>query len=207
MKNIVAIILSTLLIAFSAHSHDQSWKYEKYDAKLVPDEIPIFDNLGEKHFMEEYEGRTILLVFWASWCAPCVAEMTDLDLLQKDFRKLPFEVIAVSEDYLGVKVVEKFYAENEIRHLSIFHDYKNELFSAFGVVGMPTSFIITPDGKNVGMFKGVINWHNQDVRKILLSYIAGNPEEPKNSYKDNSLNQQILQKKQKEQKDENKNKP
>lgn len=195
MKNILAFILYTLLfIPVSAIGTDAQWKYEKYSPKAVPDEIPIYDKDSEKHFMEEYEGRTILLVFWASWCAPCAAEMLDLDMLQKDFRKLPFKVIAVSEDYQGIKAVQKFYEENEIRHLDIFHDYRNELFGAFEVVGMPTSFIITPDGKNVGIFKGVVNWHNEDVRKILLSYIPGNPEEPKNSYKDNSLNQTVPQK-------------
>jgi peroxiredoxin len=118
-------------------------------------------------------------------------EMVDLDILQKDFRKLPFVILAISEDYQGVKVVSDFYKAHDIRHLEVYHDYKNALFKDFKVVGMPTSFIITPDGRNVGMFKGVVNWYDEEVRNILLSHIPGNPGEPKNSYKDDSLNQII----------------
>lgn len=191
MKNL--FLLFVLFYAFSLNvfaSHDPkiSWKYEEYKPTYVADDIPIFDENGEKHYMEEYEGRALLVVFWATWCSPCVQEMLDLDVLQKDFRKLPFTILAISEDYQGIKTVQEFYKSNDIRHLSIYHDYKNALFKDFKVVGMPTSFIINADGKNVASFKGVVNWYDEEVRKAILSHIPGNPAEPKNSYKDNSLN-------------------
>lgn len=199
MKNTIFFFIVSLLLntdVFASNSsviseEKTSWRYEQYAPQIVSDDMPIFDKENNKRYFEEYEGKTLLVVFWATWCAPCVQEMLDLDMLQKDFRKLPFTVIAISEDYHGVDAVQKFFKDNEIRYLEIYHDYRNILFKDFKVIGMPTSFIITPEGKNVASFKGVVNWYDEKVRKILLSHIPGNPVEPKNSYKDNSLNHNI----------------
>ena len=157
----------------------------------VPDDIPIFDKDGEKHYFEEYEGKALLVTFWASWSAPCAEEIVNLDILQKDFRKIAFEVLAVSEDYQDVKVIEGFYKQHGIRYLNILHDYRNQLFKAFAVVGVPTTFVINADGMIVGRFDGIVAWHDDNVRKLLLDHIPGNPAEPKNSYKAPSLNQSV----------------
>ncbi|MES2215538.1 MAG: TlpA disulfide reductase family protein [Pseudomonadota bacterium] len=195
VTTIIALFVSHPVFASNA---PKNWTFEPSEAVQVPDDIPFFDEAAEKHYLEEYEGKTLLIVFWATWCGACVQEMTDLDILQKDFRKLPFTIIPISEDDQGIKAVEKFYALYEISHLPILHDYRNQLFKAFSVVGMPTSFIVSPEGVNIGSFKGVVNWHDDNVRKILLSHITGNPTEPKNSYKSKSLNQIIQPQKPKE---------
>lgn len=171
------------------YNKDNTWSFNKNKPQQIPDDISFFDQNLEKHYLEDYEGKTLLLVFWASWSASCTNQMMDLDILQKDFRKLPFEVLAISEDYQDIKVVEKFYELYNIRHLTLLHDYRNQLFKAFGVIGMPTSFLINADGMSVGSFTGITPWHNEQVRNIILSYIPGNPPEQKNSYKGQSLNQ------------------
>ena len=189
---IIALVFITSIAGTSfAHTDKAPWQFVEYGPRPTPDDVAFFDKDGDKRYLEEYEGKTVLLVFWASWCSSCTQEMPGLDALQKDFRKLPFTMIAISEDYQGIKAIADFYQNTDIKYLDIFHDYKNNLFKEFKVVGMPTSFIITPDGRNVGMFKGSVNWHDEKVRDILLSHIPGNPEEPKNSYKDSSLNQLI----------------
>lgn len=194
-KKLTLTIILIFIYSFNAFAAEktQVLKFEEYKGIAVPDDIPIFDEADKKHYLEEYEGKTLLIVFWATWCSPCVQEMLDLDTLQKDFRKLPFAVIPIAEDHQGIKAVEAFYKLNDIRHLPLLHDYKNGLFNAFAVVGMPTSFLVTEDGMNVAVFKGVVNWHDDDVRAIILSHIPGNPAEPKNSYKARSLNQ-VMQK-------------
>ena len=156
--------------------------------EYAPEDIAIFDEDNKQHFLEEYEGKTVLLVFWATWCAPCVTEMADLDSLQKDFRKTPFLVLPISEDYVGVDHVKTFYKVNNLRHLPVMHDYKNALFKSFGIIGLPTSILVNAEGMVVAKFSGAINWYDEKVRNILLKYIPGNPSLPRNSYKDNSVN-------------------
>lgn len=195
MLSFCIIILPRIVIAkdiphiTDVYAKDTSWSFKENKPSQIPDDIPFFDQNLNKHFLEDYEGKTLLLVFWASWSASCTNQMMDLDILQKDFRKLPFEVLPISEDYQDIKIVEKFYKLYDIRHLPLLHDYRNQLFKAFGVIGMPTSFLINADGMNVGSFVGITPWHNEQVRNIILSHITGNPPEQKNSYKSQSLNQ------------------
>ena len=160
------------------------------ESSFVPD-VNFFDKDGNKVFLDEFEGKTILVSFWASWCGSCVEELPSLDILQKDFRKLPFEVLAISEDFKGIAVAEDHFNKYGIRHLKLYHDYKNSLFKAMGVVGLPTAFLIDPEGKIKVIFKGNTKWHDESVREVLLSEIPGNPETPKNSYVTSSLNKKI----------------
>ncbi len=120
-----------------------------------------------------------------------IEELPSLDILQKDFRKLPFEVLAISEDFKGIAVAEEHFNKYGIRHLKLYHDYKNSLFKAFSVIGLPTAFLIDPEGKIKIIFKGNTKWHDESIRDILLSEIPGNPETPKNSYNTTSLNKKI----------------
>jgi thiol-disulfide isomerase/thioredoxin len=154
-------------------------------------ETNFFDKEGNKVFLDQYEGQTILLVFWATWCESCVHELPELDNLEKDFRKLPFKVIALSQDHNGIDVIKKYFEANEIRHLEIFHDYQISLFRSMSVAGLPTAFLINSQGKIKKVFKGRVKWQNDDIRAIILSEIDGNPPMPKNSYSAKSLNMQM----------------
>ncbi|ACP53427.1 MAG: TlpA disulfide reductase family protein [Rickettsia africae] len=188
---IIVFLLSIIIFIPKIHARP----YEQPKDKLaflrgssVPDNIIFFDEEKNQYSLDQFEGKTILLVFWATWSAPCVKEMPDLDMLQKDFRKLPFSVIPISEDYQDIKVVKEYFKSYQIRYLPIYHDYRNELFKALWVVSLPTSILIDPNGKIVTSFVGNTNWYDEKVRGTILSAISGNYPEPKNSYNAQSLN-------------------
>ncbi|MFV9856403.1 MAG: TlpA disulfide reductase family protein [Rickettsia aeschlimannii] len=188
---IIVFLLSIIIFIPKIHAR----LYEKPKDKLAflrgssfPDNIIFFDEEKNQYSLDQFEGKTILLVFWATWSAPCVKEMPDLDMLQKDFRKLPFSVMPISEDYQDIKVVKEYFKSYQIRYLPIYHDYRNELFKALGVVSLPTSILIDPNGKIVTSFVGNTNWYDEKVRDTILSAIPGNYPEPKNSYNEQSLN-------------------
>lgn len=174
---------------FSSAPLKKTYKIEFLLPKVdIPSDIAFYDADENKHFLEEFEGKPILLVFWATWCAPCVQEIVDLDLLSKDFRKLNIQIIAVSQDYQGASIVKEFYERNEIKHLQIYYDFKNQLFKAFDIVGLPTTFIINEEGKIESIISGAINWNDEDVREMLLRFIPGNNNLPKNSHKESFVN-------------------
>ncbi len=179
-----------LLVALAHIVKAEKLIVTKHDEFLDTD-TNFFDSEGNKIYLDQYEGSTILLVFWATWCGSCVGELTSLDNLQKDFRKLPFKIIAVSEDYQGVEVVKKYFSENEIRHLEIFHDYQNKLFRALSIVGLPTAYLINAEGKIKYVFKGIVKWHDDDIRQMIFAQIEGNLQLPKNTFKSSSLNKQV----------------
>lgn len=209
-KNFFISILFTLSILISSsyaesdiEENKSNWKVQKIEKKMsLPDDIPFYDENDKKIYIEELEGKTVLIVFWATWCAPCHAEMLELDVLKKDFRKLPIDIIPISQDYQGVSAVKDFYQRNNIRHLAIYHDFKNELFREMRVAGLPTAYILNSDGYIKAIITGSISWHDEKLRELVLSYIEGNHPMPKNSFRDNSLNQAIKKPVQKEPKQE-----
>ena len=188
----ILMLLSTASSASEYRSEQKSYKLQKIDKKIAfPSDIAFFNGSGEKQFIEDYEGKTLLIVFWATWCAPCANEMIELDILKKDFRKLPIEILPISQDFSGMDTVKNFYEQNDIRYLPPYHDYKNELFRELRAAGLPTCYIVDRDGFIKMIIKGSISWNEDSIRTMLLEYIEGNPPLPKNSYKDTSLNHSI----------------
>ena len=133
MKKCIYFIGLSLILMLAQNSY--AAKKTIIDQDLYTDtETNFFDSEMNKVFLDQYEGKTVLLVFWATWCGTCVNDLEVSDSLAKDFRRLPFKIIALSEDSKGIEVVTKYFAEKEIRHLEIFHDYKNQLFYEFLII-------------------------------------------------------------------------
>ncbi|MGC0371757.1 MAG: hypothetical protein DGJ47_000457 [Rickettsiaceae bacterium] len=173
-------IIALILVISSASAEKISViKHNKY----FDQEIIFYDHLNNKKFLEEYEGENILLVFWASWCGTCVDELPKLDNLQKDFRKLPFKIIAISEDYKGVEAISDYYARQEIRYLDIFYDQNNHLLTQMRIAGLPVAYLVNSKGKVKLEFKGRVKWEDNNIRELLLSEMGGDYEIPKNSFK------------------------
>jgi thiol-disulfide isomerase/thioredoxin len=195
MKKILLLIY-IVFFAINSYSIEKNAqakvKIRKLDNILrVPSDIAFFDEDNNKYYLEEFEGKTIILAFWATWCAPCIKELPELDILKRDFKKLPVEIIAMSEDFQGPAIVKDFYRDNEINNLKIYHDYGNALFRSLNVTGLPSTFIIDPDGVILAILEGVVNWNSENMREMLLGYIPGNPVMPKNSAREGSLNQKV----------------
>lgn len=192
-KIILWLISLNIVLSIAPLANAEKYSIDKYD-RYLDSEIGFFDGDGNKIYLDQYEGTNILLVFWATWCGTCVSELPALDNLQKDFRKLPFKIIAVSQDYKGVEVVKKHFFAHEIRHLGVFHDNRNQLFRELSIVSLPTALFINADGKNKLVFKGRIKWQDNNIRSMILSEIDENLELPKNTYKFASLNRNVMQK-------------
>jgi thiol-disulfide isomerase/thioredoxin len=185
------ILILAMLFFLAPLAFAKDYRFTRVAENYAPDDIAFFDEENKEHFLEEYEGETLLLVFWATWCSPCVNEMASLDNLAKDFRKLNFKILPISEDYNGIDIAKQFYKDHKIKHLALMHDYKNALFKEFAISGLPISYIVDQTGKIKGKFTGNVHWHDNKVRETLLEHIPGNPPTPKNTYKKITLNKLV----------------
>ncbi|NDB82626.1 MAG: TlpA family protein disulfide reductase [Alphaproteobacteria bacterium] len=163
-------------------------RYVTPDTILRVPDIAYFDSNGKKIYFEQYEGKKILLVFWATWCAPCAREMQQLDILKRDFRKIPIEIIAISEDYQNIDSVTAFFSQNNIRSLEVFKDRGNEIFRALSITSLPVCFFVDEDGIIKLIIEGEVNWDSEEMRKKLLDFAGGDFPMPKNSSNKTSLN-------------------
>ncbi len=175
-----------------SYFNKESWKIKYFTAsRTLPDDIEIYDKDSKEHYLDEFDNKTLLIVFWATWSSGCLSNLVALDDLKKDFRKLPFEVITISEDYQDTSKIENYFKANNLRYLTSYHDKRNKLFKVFEVIGLPTAFLISFDGEMIASIQGAVNWYDEEIRQLLLSYIKTEDHLPKNSYKDKSLNYQF----------------
>jgi thiol-disulfide isomerase/thioredoxin len=176
------VFLSVILTILPIQSQAEQISVIRHDSYFST-EISFYDQDNQKRFLEEYEGNVVLLVFWASWCGGCVDELPKLDNLQKDFRKLPFKVVALSEDNQNLEYLKNYFTQKEIRYLEIFQDRNSKLMTNLIVAGLPTAYLIDIDGKLKAEFRGNIKWESDEVRKIIIAEFKDTPELPRNSFK------------------------
>ncbi len=143
----------------------------------VPTPPEAFTDLaGNPVRLADFEGRVVLLNFWATWCAPCIREMPSLDRLQAALGARGLAVAAVSIDRAGIKVIRRFAKRLKLEHMGLYHDPKGALFRAFGVSGLPASFLIDQGGGIVGAYAGPAEWDDPEPR-ALIEYYLNRPEQ------------------------------
>jgi thiol-disulfide isomerase/thioredoxin len=168
-------IYSTLIFFFlAAASAADIWDVVSYDDQpiLFP-EIAFIDKSKGEHFIKEFQGSMVLVVFWASWCDVCVNELPKIDLLQKTLLKHPIKIIALSEDFKGIDKVREFYKYYNISYLEPYLDNKRYILQTLNVTSIPTSFLLNEKGYIVAKFTGVVDWQDQQIVNFLLQSAKG----------------------------------
>lgn len=129
---------------------------------------PSLDGKGNVS-LAQYRGKVVYLDFWASWCAPCLKAIPEIEAMRKELAGENFQIVAVNLDQQTKKAL-RFLEKNPIGYPSA-SDPKGRLPKQFGVDTMPTSYLI--DGQGVirhvhrGFQRGDGVKLRAEIRKIL----------------------------------------
>ena len=126
---------------------------------------------GQSTSIPDFRGKTMLLNFWATWCAPCQVEMPSLDRLQEELAGEGLAVVTVSQDRGGETAVVPYFQQHGLTHLIPYTDPKGKLADAFGIRGLPTSLIIDPKGLAVGYMEGPADWSSPEGLDLVRFYL------------------------------------
>jgi thiol-disulfide isomerase/thioredoxin len=113
------------------------------DVKAAPD-VSLQTGQGGQVRLSEFKGRVVLVDFWASWCAPCKTSFPALDALHREFAPRGLAVLAVNLDERR-KDADGFLSAHP-HTMPVLFDPSGASPAAFGVKGMPTSFLIDRAG-------------------------------------------------------------
>ena len=145
---------------------------DRIDPPVAAPDIAFAAADGSQHHLGEFRGHGMVINLWATWCAPCVAEMPALAALSKALAPDDIAVLPLSSDHGGASVVESFYQRHAIAGLPVLLDPNSAAAHAFGVRGIPTSMIIDKQGRIRGRLEGSADWSTpaaiQTVRQLIL---------------------------------------
>lgn len=138
----------------------------KFAGRQAPDALFTGAD-GRDVTLADFAGRTLLVNLWATWCAPCKAEMPTLDALAA-LEEGRVSVIAVSQDLQGRKPVSAFFEKAGIENLEPYTDADNALLAAFdNSVALPTTILYDSEGREVWRVAGGVEWDDEEMAKLL----------------------------------------
>ena len=165
------------IICFSIFSSISQTNEDVPLNNMAINEIPkpisslIFEDFsGKKINIKDYQGKLVIINFWATWCAPCKKEMPSLDSLYSDKNFKNLEVIAVNMEQPNQLKTKKFFTNLNIKKLKIFFDSELNFVKEFNLRGMPTTVLINKKGEEFARITGETNFQNKKFVKWLSKY-------------------------------------
>lgn len=128
--------------------------------------IPFLGPDGGPATLTKFRGKPLLVNLWATWCAPCIAEMPALDeLAAREQGRL--QVIVVSQDMAGQRVVDAHFAKYKYKLLQPYLDKDNVLPLALKTETLPTTIFYDAAGNEQWRVFGAMDWRGEQAKKLL----------------------------------------
>jgi thiol-disulfide isomerase/thioredoxin len=109
---------------------------------------------GHEVSLSDYAGRTVLIDFWATWCAPCARQIPVLNEFLADHPDAGVAVLGVAVDAEGSEVVAPFARVHQIAYPVLLGDER--LARRYGAPGFPALAVVSPDGHLDSLHLGLI---------------------------------------------------
>jgi thiol-disulfide isomerase/thioredoxin len=171
MKKVLIIVGTVLVLIGLTYYADKATRLQgtgkttllsDATGKSEPD-LSLKDLDGKTVSLADYKGKVVFLNFWATWCDPCRVEIPWLIDMQAKYASRGFTVVGVAMDDEGKSVVAPFIAKErfDVNGQQLPMGYPillgtDEAADKFGgILGYPTSFLISRDGKIVAKFQGL----------------------------------------------------
>jgi thiol-disulfide isomerase/thioredoxin len=162
MKKTIFLVVSIVaMLEGVARAQTGNWRGETFAT-------PAFihkDADGKELNLAAYKGRVVIVNFWATWCAPCIAEMPSLNALAERVGKEKVIVLAVNYHESTEKV--KAFRQKHGLGFAFVRDPWQEISKGWDVKMLPTTFVIDRDGKMRYRIAGEIDWASKEVTEKL----------------------------------------
>ena len=190
MKKVSLIIATVLLLIVATYFADKATRVKPKNSTggtvradvnsgaPVPEPEVTFKDLDDKEVpLSQYKGKVVLVNFWATWCEPCQIEIPWLIEMQQKYSSRGFTVLGVDVDDEGKKSVAPFVAKERFNvngqklemnyPILLGNDAVADKFG--GLLGYPTSFLISRDGTVVKKVQGLISY--EEVTQAIESQL------------------------------------
>ena len=136
---------------------------ESGEIPVIPaPDFTLTDQYGEPHTLSDYQGQTVFLNFWATWCGPCKMEMPDIQALYEDWDENAGDLVVLGVAGPGIgregsaEDIAAFLEANGYTYPVVMDD-TGTLFYQYGISAYPTTFMIDPEGNVFGYVQGAVS--------------------------------------------------
>ena len=168
----IAVVIAAIGLAVAVYygTHDRSAKPRREpDTRSSASPAPaltLVDLSGNKIDTPSYAGKVVLINFWAAWCTPCAEEVPQLVALQDKYRDQGFRVIGISMDDSD-SALRDFYRKYKMNY-PVAAGSAKIAESYGGILGLPTSFLISRDGRIRAKYPGLADFDKLEQEIIAL---------------------------------------
>ena len=139
MKRKLSVLLLALAIPFSALAID----------------MPLTDINGNKVNLASYQGKWVVVNYWATWCPPCIEEMPELQSFHDEHVNKDAMVIGINTELIGKQQLQSFLEDYFITY-PVFRSKPTQQSELGLIPGLPTTFLVTPEGEVVARQVGPV---------------------------------------------------
>jgi cytochrome c biogenesis protein CcmG, thiol:disulfide interchange protein DsbE len=141
-----------------------------YPSVMDPPEFSGLTADGQKVSLAGLSGRVVLVNFWATWCLECRSEMPVFERLYREFSVQGLAVVGINARERTSTIRE--YAKGLALTFPLILDPKGTINTTYGVIGLPTTFVIGRDGRPVALAVGPREWASKPARAMIQALLA-----------------------------------
>ena len=117
--------------------------------------------------LSKFQGKVVLLNFWATWCPPCRQEMPSMQKLYEKMKNEKFQMISINIEKTSKENLAVFMKKNKYT-FPVLMDPMDLVSSQYGIISIPTTFIIDKSGFIAKKIIGSFEWDDEGMVNELL---------------------------------------
>ena len=167
-SHILTLALAALFACPWVHAQNHqlvAWPAHRPAPALVGTDLQ-----GKVWRLADLRGKAVLINFWASWCAPCLAEMPSLQTLAQAYG--PEKLVVLAVNFKESNAIAQRFVERTHLDLPVLLDPSGEMARQWGVKIFPTTVLVAANGQVRAVIRGEVDWSSQQAAQLIEPLLA-----------------------------------